>query len=110
MFIRPYDAHDNPEQDVMLDSPFGGSRFTDIIEVEGPLDTKDKDISEFDINESKTKRARNLVVGNDEGKLFIYGTPPHLKKDFECEVLNSHHGQINVLRRSWDSRIVVSVG
>jgi hypothetical protein len=112
MFIRNYNSKDNQEVEVLIDSPYGGTKFTDILEVEGPHQTNENEFGkdDLDFSDSKVKRAKNIIVADDEGKIFIFGAPPHLKSARECEVINAHHGPVTVLRRSWDSKIIVSCG
>jgi len=51
-----------------------------------------------------------LVLASDDGKLFIYGTPPNLKIGRECEVMNSHVGAITGIQKSYDNKIVATCG
>jgi len=60
--------------------------------------------------EQVAKRAHNLVISTDDGKLLIYGVPPFLKMEKECEVMPSHIGKINCIKRSFDHKILVTCG
>ena len=57
-----------------------------------------------------SKRARNLCMSLDNGRLYLYGMQPNLKIGREVDVLNTHHGAINILKKSVDNQIVVSGG
>ena len=103
MLIRCYNEKDNMEVDFNVPSQYGSKKLTSVVELQGPLP---ENMEDYELN----KRARNLVVSSDDGRLFIYGTPPFLKKGRECEVMNSHIGSINCIKRSYDFKILVSVG
>ena len=76
-----------PKVELMLTSPFGAQKFTDVIEVMGPEQVGD----EID---SKKIRAKNLVMSSDDGRLVVFGMPPFLKEGLECEVMNCHTSSI----------------
>ena len=46
----------------------------------------------------------------DSGRLYTYGLYPYLREKYEINVMNTHHGRINMLRLSHDNKIMVSCG
>ena len=46
----------------------------------------------------------------DNGRLYTYGLVPYLEQGLEINVMNSHHGNISMLRKSNDNKILVSCG
>jgi|TARA_B110000285_G_C15088506_1_gene597627 WD40 repeat protein len=92
-----------PKVELMLTSPFGAQKFTDVIEVMGPEQVGD----EID---SKKIRAKNLVMSSDDGRLVVFGMPPFLKEGLECEVMNCHTSSIIQIKRSEDHKIFVTSG
>lgn len=104
MMIRCYNEKDNAEDYIQVTSPFGAVRFTDILDVMGPITAKNQD--DYD----HSKRARNLILSLDNGRIYIYGLPPNLVNKREAFVMNTHNGSINSLKCSDDNQIVVSAG
>lgn len=104
MTIVSFDDIDiKPKIELILTSPFGAQKFTDIIEVMGPEQVGD------DID-SKKIRAKNLVISSDDGRLVVFGMPPFLKKGLECEVMNCHTSSIIQIKRSEDHKIFITSG
>jgi hypothetical protein len=103
MLIRCYDENDVVVVDMELDSPFGGQLLTDILQVDGPKAQMGQD---YDMS----KRAKNLVMALDNGRIYLYGIHPYLQASREVDVMNAHHGQINSLKKSYDNQIMVSIG
>ena len=50
------------------------------------------------------------MIATDDGKLFVYGTPPNLKFGRECDVMNTHIGPITNIKRTFDNKIVATSG
>ena len=99
-----YDAEDvegNLKRE--LDAPFGGQLVTDILQIDGPKAQMGQDYD-------TAKRAKNLVMSLDNGRIYVYGLYPYLHESREVDVVNAHHGQINSLKKSYDNQIMVSVG
>ena len=92
MMIRCYNEKDNAEDYIQVRSPFGAIRFTDILDVKGPI--TGKNMEDYD----HSKRARNLILSLDNGRIYIYGLPPNLVNKREAYVMNTHHGSINSLK------------
>ena len=88
----------------MIDCPFSSTRFTNIIDVQGPI--SNVNMETYNMN----KRARNLVLSNDQGRIYVYGTYPNLHRDREVDVMNAHHGNVTCLKKSVDNSIIVSAG
>lgn len=88
LMVRCYDGDYNyaaPDgTEFFMESPFGGSVITDIVQVESP----DKDGQEVD----PSKRVKNMVLCLDNGRLYTYGLVPYLQQNLEINVMNSHHG------------------
>ena len=103
MMIRCYNEKDNAEDFIQVRSPFGAVRFTDILDVMGPIRGNQEDYDH-------SKRARNLILSLDNGRIYIYGLPPNLVNKREAYVMNTHNGSINSLKCSDDNQIVVSAG
>ena len=103
MMIRCYNEKDNAEDFIQVRSPFGAVRFTDILDVMGPIRGNQEDYDH-------SKRARNLILSLDNGRIYIYGLPPNLVNKREAYVMNTHNGSINSLKCTDDNQIVVSAG
>lgn len=103
MLIRCYDETDTAVVDMELDSPFGGHLITDVLPIDGPKAQMGQD---YDMS----KRAKNLVMSLDNGRICVYGLHPYLQASREVDVVNAHHGQINSLKKSYDNQIMVSIG
>jgi WD40 repeat protein len=61
----------------------------------------------------KTKKEyimKNLLMASDSGKVFVYGIPPYLKENLECDVFNTHFGAITCMKVHYDSSLVVTAG
>lgn len=63
-----------------------------------------------DFDATKKKEIQNVVLSLSNGRLGIYGVPPNLRAGRECEIVNTHHGNIKSLKISHDSTILVSAG
>lgn len=103
--IRCYNEDNNLDPggcEFLIESPFNGQVITDIVQIETPgKDGHDCEAS---------KKIRNLVMCLDNGRLYTYGLYPYLRDKYEINVMNSHHGRINMLRKSHDNKIMVSCG
>ena len=74
-----------------------------MLDVQGPLpDT----MEDYDYS----KRARNFVLSDDNGRIFVYGPYPFLHKEKEVDVMNAHHGFLTCFKQSYDNKIIVSTG
>ena len=96
--IRCYNERENNEVEINFEARHGTKMLTGIVELRGPPETE------------AAKRARNLIITTDDGKMFVYGTPPNLKHGRECDVMNSHVGAINCIQKSFDNKIVATCG
>lgn len=57
-----------------------------------------------------SKRARNVCVTLDNGRIYMYGMQPNLKLGRETDVMNTHQGQINKILKTHDNQIVITGG
>jgi WD40 repeat protein len=54
--------------------------------------------------------ARNLIIAGSNGRIWIYGMSKFLKKKRECDMLNGHQGGVTIMRKSYDSSVVITAG
>ena len=88
---------------MLIESPLGASKYTDIIECMGPE-------LESDEIDTKKVRARNFVLSSDDGRLIVYGPPPFFQENMECYVMNCHTSAINQMKRSADHKTIITSG
>jgi hypothetical protein len=106
LLLRCYDDKDNQEVELTASSATGTNMFTSLVELEPQQGEPALTPQEL------AKRARNLVCSTDDGKLLVYGheAKKHVRAGRECDAYQTHCGAINVMKKSFDNKILVTAG